>query len=179
MTDAPNADGGGPDPAERLAADSEVHADAWQQTLDDMWALEADLQEEGWDTLETAAGHTAPVAPEHEKGHWGLVHVVPDSDAAAIGDAVEAGAFPRYDVYRTDVDGRVFAVTVLLDPDAETAVLIANQFERRRADALVEHAGDVGHVATVVRRLDGTVVAQVRHEDPAKFFPRDDAFGGA
>lgn len=177
MTDAPDVDGENVDEAERLAATSDVHADAWQRTLDDMWALEDDLQEDGWETLVTAAGHTAAVTPSQGEGYWGLVHIVPDSDAEAIGEAVEAGEFPQYDVYRSRVDGRVFSVTVLLDPETETAVLVSNQFELRNAHALVEHAHDVGHVNSVFRYLDGTVVAQVRHDDPEKFFPRYDAFG--
>ena len=178
MPDVPDIDGEDVDAAERLAANSEVHAGAWQRALDDAWALEDDLQDEGWETIVTAAGHTGPVAPSHGKGYWGLVHVVPDSDAAAIDDAVDAGAFPRYDVYRTEVDGRVFGVTVLLDPETSTAVLIANQFELRRATALIEYSHDAGYVDTVVRYLDGTVVAQVRHDDPEKFFPRYETFGG-
>ena len=177
MPDAPDIDGENLDEAERLAASSEVHANAWQETLDDMWALEDDLQDEGWETLVTAAGHTTPVAPAHGAGYWGLVHIVPDSDAEAIGDAVEAGEFPSYDVYRTEVEGRVFSVTVLLDPETETAVLVSNQFELRDAHELVEHTHEAGYVNSVFRYLDGTVVAQVRHDDPEKFFPRYDAFG--
>jgi len=125
---------------------SEVQANAWQQTLDDMWALEADLQDDGWETLVTAAGHTASVTPSHGNGYWGLVHIVPDSDAETIGEAVEAGEFAAYDVYRTDVDGRIFSVTVLMDPESETAVPVSNQFELRKAHALIRHTHEVGYV---------------------------------
>jgi len=93
MTDAPDIGGENVDEAEQLAVSSEVQANAWQQTLDDMWALEADLQDDGWETLVTAAGHTASVTPSHGNGYWGLVHIVPDSDAETIGEAVEAGEF--------------------------------------------------------------------------------------
>ena len=178
MTDAPDVGGGSVEEADRVAANSEVHANAWERTLEEMWALEEDLQDDGWDTVVTAAGHTGPVAPSHGKGYWGLVHIVPDSDAEAIGEAVEAGEFPSYDVYRTEVEGRVFGVTVLMDPDAERAVLVANQFELREAGQLVEHTHEAGHVNSVFRYLDGTVVAQVRHDDPEKFFPRYESFGG-
>ena len=177
MTDAPDIDGENVDEAEQLAASSEVHANAWQETLDDMWALEDELQDDGWETLVTAAGHTGPVAPSHDRGYWGLVHIVPDSDAEAIGEAVDGGEFPKYDVYRSTVDGRVFSVTVLLDPGQKIAILVSNQFELRNAHALIRHTHEVGHVNSVFRYLDGTVVAQVRHDDPEKFFPRYDAFG--
>lgn len=177
MIDAPDGDGDSAQAGQRLAANSEVHATAWEQTLDEMRTLEKDLQDDGWETLVTAAGHTAPLAPGHDADHWGLVHIVPDSDAAAIGEAVEAGQFPNYDVYRTDVDGRVFGVTVLLDPETSTAILVANQFQLREARDLIEHVHDVGHVDSVVRPLDGTAVAQVRHDRPEKFFPRYGEFG--
>lgn len=178
MIDAPDADGDAAQAAQRLAANSEVHANAWQRTLDEMGALEDDLEDNGWETVATAAGHTAPLAPSHDEAYWGLVHIVPDSDAAAIGAAVEAGQFPSYDVYRSDVGGRVFGVTVLLDPETSTALLVANQFQLREARDLIDHTHDVGHVNSVVRPLDGTAVAQVRHERPEKFFPRYREFGG-
>lgn len=177
MTDAPDIGGENVDEAEQLAASSEVHANAWRRTLDEMWALEEEFEEEGWETIVTAAGHTAALTPSHGEGYWGLVHIVPDSDAEAIGNAVEAGEFPEYDVYRTFVDGRVFSVTVLTDPGTETAILVSNQFELRKAHALIRHTHEVGHVDSVVRYLDGTVVAQARHDDPEKFFPRYETFG--
>lgn len=176
MTETPDVDEGNFGDAERLTANSEVHANAWQETIEEMWALEEDLQDDGWETLATAAGHTGPVAPSHDYGYWGLTHIVPDSDAGAIEEMVESGEFSSYDVYRTEVHGRVFGVTVLLDPDGSQAVLITNQFELRLAGDLVAHTHDVGHVNTIVRYLDGTVVAEVRHEDPEKFFPRYESF---
>lgn len=176
MTKTPDVDEGNFDDAERLRANSEVHASAWQESLEEMWALEEELQEEGWDTLVTAAGHTGPVAPSHDYGYWGLTHIVPDSDAEAIGELVDGGEFPSYDVYRSEVNGRVFGVTVLLDPDSSTAILITNQFELRLAGELVAHTHEVGHVNTIVRYLDGTVVAEIRHEEPGKFFPRYESF---
>jgi hypothetical protein len=176
MTDAPDIDGENVGEAERLAASSDLHTNAWQQTLDEMWALEEELEDDGWETIVTAAGHTAAVTPSSDRSYWGLAHIVPDSDAEAIGDAVEAGEFPEYDVFRTAVDGRVFGVTVLLDSGTETAVLITNQFELRKAHPLIEHTHEAGHVNTIVRYLDGTVVTQVRHDDPGKFFPRYETF---
>lgn len=176
MPDAPDVDGGDVQTAERLAVHSDVHANAWQETLDEMWELEDDLVDEGWETLVTAAGHTAPVAPSHDRGCVGLVHIVPDGDAEAIGEAVEAGEFPGYDVYRTIVEGRVFGVTVMFDPDSSTAILVSNQFELREARPLIEHTHEVGRVDTVFRYLDGTVVARISHDDPGKFFPRYEEF---
>lgn len=159
---------------EYVTANTEVHANAWQETIEDMWELEEELQEAGWTTIETAAGHTGPASPEHGDEHWGLNHIVPDSDAEAIGEAVENGEFPEYDVYRRTVDGNVFEVTVLRDPGTETAILIAGQFPIRQSLDLAAHAEEVGHVYTVVQHLSGDVVAKVRHDDPMKFFPDEE-----
>lgn len=164
------------DEAERVAANAELHTDAWEQTLEDLWTLEEEYEEQGWDTITTAAGHTGPVAPVHNKGYWGLTHIVPDSDAEAIEEAVEAGEFPTYDVYRELVQNRVFEVITYMDPGTETAILLATNFELRKATELVVHTRDVGYVNSIIRYLDGTVVAEVRHDEPEKFFPRYDEF---
>lgn len=164
------------DEADRLAANAEVHADAWEQTIDDLRALEEEFEAEGWETIATIAGQTGPVAPSDDKGYWGLSHMLPGSDAERIEAAVEDGEFPTYDVYRNRVRNRVFAVVTYLDPETETAILLATNFELRDAAQLVLHTREVGHVNSVFRRVDGTVVAEVRHEEPEKFFPMYDEF---
>jgi len=182
MTDREPADADPPsgDPtvedSERLVASAEVHKNAWERTLEDLRATEAEFADEGWDVIATAAGHTGPVAPDHDKGYWGLSHVLPKSDASAVERALDGAAFPAYDVYRNTVQGRVFAVIAYLDPDAETAVLVASNFRLGDATDLVAHAHEVGHVNSVLRRLDGTVIAEIRHDEPEKFFPRYDSF---
>lgn len=164
------------DEADRLAANAEVHKDAWEQTLDDLRALEAEYEEEGWEVVTTVAGHTGPVAPAHDKGYWGLSHMLPDSDAERIEEIVADREFPTYDVYRNRVRNRVFMVVTYLDPETETAILLASNFKLREATQLVLHTREVGHVNSIFRFLDGTVVAEVRHEEPEKFFPMYDEF---
>jgi hypothetical protein len=170
MTDAPGGNGDGP--PDRSSATADVHANAWQETLSDLWALADSYEGKGWETVATAADDTGALAPGHREGYWGLVHVVPDSDAAAISEAVEGATFPAYNVHRAAIEGRLFAVTSLLDPGERIAVLIAHQFPLREATELVAHTREVDIVNTVVRYLDGTVVAQFEHAEPEKFFPQ-------
>lgn len=168
-----------PDHAEQLAGEADVMKDAWQRTLDDMWDLEAELEEEGWETFVVAAGHTAPEPPdEGRSGRYGLVHVIPDNFAEEFEAFFEAGAYPRYDVYRTTTSGRVFSVTVLLDPESERAILVASNFQLRDAAPLVNHVVETGEMYTHVQTLDGTHLGSFRHEEYEKFFPRTDAFEG-
>lgn len=183
MTAGDDAGGAGPprdppsvDEGERLAANTEVHTNAWEETLDELWALEEEYEADGWEAIATVAGHTGPVAPVHGKEYWGLSYIVPDSDAERIREAVEAGEFPKYDVRRNMVRGRVFMVVSCLDPATETAILIGSNYELRRATELVNHTREVGHVNSIVRHLDGRVVAEIRHDEPEKFFPRYDEF---
>lgn len=164
------------DEADRLVVNTEVHTNAWEETLEELWALEEEYEADGWDVIATDVGHTGTVAPSHRKGYWGLSHIVPDSAAERIGEAVEAGDFPRYDVLRNTVQGRVFMVLTLLDPATETAILLGTNYELRRATELVLHTREVGYVNSVIRYLNGEVVAEIRHDEPEKFFPRYDDF---
>jgi hypothetical protein len=166
-----------PDYAERVAQHAQVHKNAWQRTLDDMEALAEELREDGWDVVTIPAGHTAPENPDAgETDRWGLVHVIPGNKAEPFGEAVEANEFPRFEVYQQEVDGRVFLVTALEDPDSETAILIAGNFEMRHAPGLVNTAQDEGHMYTHVQKLDKTVLGTFRHEDYEPFFPDPDTY---
>lgn len=165
-----------PGTPKELSASADIHKNAWAQTLDDMKALASELREDGWDTVLTVPSlDTAPEPPEDgQAGRWGLVHVVPDNDADAIRDAVEAGEFPSFDLFRAEAEGRVFHVTQLLDPDTETAILVAANFERRVASGLVNTAMDNDELYTHLQTLDGTHLGTFKHDGYEKFFPNAD-----
>lgn len=157
---------------ERLAAASEVHKDAWGQTLEDMEALAAQREADGWDVVTIHAGDTGPeTAEQGVTDTHGLVYVVPGNQAEAFEEAFEAGEFPVYDVYRQVMEGRVFVVTELLDPDTETAVFVAGNFWRHQAGALVREAREEGTMYTHLQKLDGTHLGSFEHEGFEKFFP--------
>jgi hypothetical protein len=171
-----DADGG-----DRIADNADVLKNAWQATLDDMEALAAEYEEEGWDTTAIPAGHTAAEHPDAGiEGRFGLAYVIPDNHAEAFETAFEAGEFPRYDVFRNEVGGQAFLVTVLVDPGTETAILLAGGFERRASRQLMHTASEAGEMYTHVQTLDGTQLGSFQHDDPEKFFPASDfaAAGG-
>jgi hypothetical protein len=162
---------------ERIAADAEVLKNAWQETIDEMKAMAADLEDDGWETHYVAAGDTAPEPPEGgEEGRWGIVHVIPDNYADEVEAFVERGDFPKYDVFRTEMQGRVFLLTVLYDPEESLALLVAGQFELWRAGPLVSTAKEEGAMYTHVQTLDGTLRGAFEHEEPSKFFPYYEQF---
>ncbi|WP_115865586.1 DUF7529 family protein [Halorussus litoreus] len=168
-----------PDYAEKIAANADVHRNAWQRTLDDMQAMAGDLEDEGWDVISFPAGHTAPTNPDvGASDRFGFVHVVPDSEAESIESAVETGAFPKYQVFRNETDGRVFMVVQLLDPDSSTAILVASNFEIRHAPGLVKNSLQAGETYTHLQTLDKTHLASFRHDDVEKFFPDPQKYAG-
>lgn len=162
---------------ERIAADARVLKNAWEETIEEMTAMAADLEDDGWDTHYVAAGDTAPEPPDQgQAGRFGLVHVIPDNYADRVEAFVERGEFPRYDVFRTEQQGRVFHVTVLYDPETSAALLVAGQFELWKAGPLVAAAKDAGTMYTHLQTLDGTVRGSFEHERPEKFFPHYEDF---
>ena len=171
--------GDDPDYAEQIAASANAHRNAWQRTLDDMETMGADLEDEGWDVVEVAAGHTAPTNPDAgASDRFGFVHVVPGNEAEAVDEAVETGAFPKYQVFRKEVEGRVFMVTQLLDPDSSTALLVASNFEMRHAAGLVKNSLREGVTYTHLQKLDKTHLGSFRHDDVEKFFPNPQRYTG-
>ncbi|MEE6210663.1 hypothetical protein U3A55_10905 [Salarchaeum sp. III] len=165
---------------EQITDNPDAKRDAWAQTLADMEALADDLEAEGWTTVTLRAGDTATKGldsnddPDDEDVQYGIFHVVPDNDAAAFEDAFREDGFPVYDVYRAEVDGRVFLVTELRDPETETAIFIAGNFLRHYAQPLVEAAVEQGGLYTHVQRLDTTHLGSFEHDGYEKFFPEAD-----
>ena len=168
-----------PDYAEQIAASADVHKGAWQRTLDDMTAMADELEDEGWDVVTIASGHTAPKPPDAgDDDRFGFVHVVPDNHAEEFVAAFEDGAFSQYRVFRNEMQGRVFMVTQLLDPEAEQVILIAGNFEMRHAPGLVNTALEEGEMYTHVQKLDKTHLGSFRHDDVEKFFPEPQKYEG-
>jgi hypothetical protein len=164
-----------PDYAERISASAEVTRSAWGDTLDEMEAMAEELEAEGWETLTIAAGHTAPENPDSGEGdRFGLTHVVPDNKAEPFEELFEPGAFTRYGVYRNDVEGREFVLTVLYDDDREAAILVAGSYELRHAIGCVAAAKEAGEMYTHVQTLDKTHLGSFEHDDYELFFPHAD-----
>jgi len=163
---------------EARAAHLEQQKAAWQGTLEDMEAMAEEREAEGWDTVTVTALDGAPKDSEtDDRDRHGLVFVVPDNQAEDLEAAIDAGSFPRYDVYRAEQSGEVFLVVEYLDPDTETAVLVAGTFELRYAAGTVAEAREEGETYTHYQTLDTTPVGSFRHDGAdavEKFVPHAD-----
>lgn len=156
---------------ERGLVSEAAKKDAWTQTLEDMDALADEYEADGWDAVRVHIGQVGCETPGMgDSDRFGFVHVVPGDKADEIVDAVEAGEFPQFDVFRKEVAGTVFFVLVLLDPETETAVLLAASYRVMDARGLAKTATREGTVFSHLQRLDGTPVASFEHEAYEKFF---------
>ncbi len=163
--------------AERITANADAEKDAWGMTLDDMNAMAEELESDGWTVVKIAATHTAPENKDAgETDRFGFVYVVPDNYTDDFREAVETGEFPKYRVFREEVSSRVFMLTQYLDPDTETAILIAGNYEMMHAPGLVKNAMDEDELFSYVQSLDGTVHGMFHHDDYTKFFPNPEKY---
>lgn len=163
------------DYAERAAAKSQVTKDAWEATIEDMYAVAEELEEEGWEVAAIGAGHTAPESPRAEpEGRYGLTYTIPDNYADEFREAFREDGFGRYEVYRGEQEGTAFQVTALYDDETSTAILLACAYELRHANPLIATAMKTGEMYSHVRLLDGTHLGSFRHEGYELFFPDAD-----
>lgn len=162
----------GPDgPTKRAGRTSEIHQNAWQETLQDMEAIAADLREDRLDVLTVQAGDTAPETPDVGGDRFGLSYVVPGNQADQFSAAFAEIETPQCRVYRQEVGGNVFLVTQITDADADHAILIAGVYQKQHEDALVRAASEADEMYTHVQQLDGTHLGSFKHEDWTMFFP--------
>ena len=167
-----------PDPgeAERMAATREEAASGWTQTLDDMRAMAADREESGYETLTVQTGNTAPKGPDQgDDDRWGLFYVVPGNVADELGAFLDRADFEETGVYQATIGRDTFIVTEAIDHDAGMILFVAGAYRRGAAGPLVEAAMDRGRMYSHLRRVDGTRLGSIEHEDPDAFFPDPDA----
>ncbi|WP_435348434.1 DUF7529 family protein [Haloarchaeobius sp. HRN-SO-5] len=176
MPDVPNS-GQEEDYAERIANNADVLTGAWERTLEELDALAEERAEEGWETVTVMAGNTAPQnrdAGDEDDDRFGLVFVVPSNHGEEFTDAFEGKDFPEYEVYRREVDGNAFLVVEYRDPDTETAIFVAGQYELRHAAGMVHDAEEAGEFYTYLQKLDQTILGVFRHDSHEKFVPYAD-----
>jgi len=156
-----------PDPrTERRKDPTGAKTEAWKQTLEDMEAIAEDRRNDGWEVLTVVSAHTDTVSRDMgEDDTFGLVHVIPDNYADEFVEFYDGDEFTEYLAYGTDVEGFMYVVTELIDPEADRSVLIASRYDMTRSDGLVQSAVDEGVLYTHLKRIDGTSVGSFAHEE--------------
>ena len=166
------------DDAAGMAPTSDAEREAWRLTNEDMEAVATERRREGYDVTTVTAVHTNPVARSHgDDDRFGLVYILPDNHADDFRAAYERadGAFPDFVAYRREVNISSFLVTELLDPETETAIVVAGHFDARRVGGLAKSAIEADAMYTHAETLDGTHLGSVRHEKHEPFLPAGEA----
>jgi hypothetical protein len=164
-------------PEDVLAHQPEM--DTWETVIEDMEATAAEYEDQGWETLQIHPGDVA-VLGDHQgregeeiAGSPGLDLIVPDDEFRLLADLLEDGfGVENVEVYRADEPDMAYIVTVMEDPDRETAVLAPAYYLHSDPDfqSTIETARDEGVFHTRLRQLTGNAVI-IGHEDPELFAP--------
>ena len=166
------------DDAAGMAPTSDAEREAWRLTNEDMEAVATERRREGYDVTTTTAVHTNPIPRSlGDDDRFGLVYILPDNHADDFRAAYERadGEFPDFVAYRREVNVSSFLVTELLDPETETAILVAGHFDARRVGGLAKSAIEADAMYTHAETLDGTHLGSVRHEEYEPFLPAEEA----
>ncbi|MFP9192615.1 DUF7529 family protein [Natronosalvus vescus] len=159
-----------------LRARTPAVKEAWKRTNQDMEAIADERREDGWEVITMPAVHTSAVGRDDNEDYYGLVHIIPDNHADAFSDTFESGSFPRWEAYRNDVDGFVFLVTELMDPETKTAILVAGQYNMQLAKGMVTTAIRTGALYSHFKTINGTELGSVRYEEIDPFIPNVEGF---
>ncbi|WP_193570684.1 hypothetical protein [Halorubellus sp. JP-L1] len=175
MPEAPDIDEEDFTHADRIAANADAIREAWEATLEDMEAMAEARREDGWEAVTCMAVDTAPTNPDAgDRDDFGLVFVLPNNMAEEFEAAYEGKAFPQYEVYRAADEGRAYLVVEYIDPESETAIFVASQYELRFAPGMVTAARREETMYTYAQLVDGTRIGAFEHDSVDKFVPEID-----
>ncbi len=135
---------------------------AWQRLREELDDRREAFADDGYDVTAVTADHGA-VAVDDDRGR--LSFTIADNLADAVATTVADAAVSRTTVEAVDLEGYRLFLLSAVDPESETALLVAGGVER---DA-VERLRDATTVRTVLRRADGTRVVVLEHDDVTPF----------
>ena len=163
------------DDGERLLATSEAAQTGWEQTLQDVEAMARDRAEAGFETLVLTSDDTTP-KPPGSSDEWGLVYIVPSNQAEEFRAFTDEVDFEDTVVYQASSSGHAFVVTECLDTERGRVLFVAGTYRLHRASSLAEAALDRSEMYTHIKKLDGTVLGTIEHDDAEQFFPDPERF---
>lgn len=121
----------------------------WNSVIDDMEATAAELEDEGWTTLELHPGDVIIATNIEDPG---IDTVLPNPEFQELSSLIEAGVrFEEYEVYRAGGESIEYAVVVAKDFSQQIAVLIPLYYE---IPDLAEIARGAETVPIYLRQLD-------------------------
>lgn len=168
---------GDPDDIERIAQESDTVREFWELTIEDARAMMADRESDGYETLLLPSGDTTPKHPDSgDTDEWGLSYIIPGNKASEFEAFAEEVTFSETAVYQQSEGGNTFIVTECLNPDVKKSLFIAGAYRMRFASPMVRTAMERDRMYSHVKKLDGTALATIEHDDPDAFFPDPEQF---
>jgi hypothetical protein len=144
----------------------------WEQMIADMNTMAANREEVGYEVITLPASDTTPKPPSSgESDEWGLSYVLASNFADRFSRGFPNTTFTETGVYWADADGNRYVVTECLDHDNSLALFVAGAFQLQFAAPLVETAVDREKMHTHLKKLDGTHLGSIEHDDAEMFFP--------
>lgn len=175
MPEAPDVDEEDLSYADRIAMNADSIKAAWKATLEDMEAMADQRREEGWTVGAFMALDTAPTNPDAGKrDNFGLEFVLANNDGEEFEELYEGKSFPQYEVYRAQDTGRAYLVVEYIDPETQTAIFVASEYELRHAPGMVKAARREDEMYTFVQLIDKSVIGAFEHDSVEKFVPNVD-----
>lgn len=142
------------------------HSEAWKRTLKEMEAIAEDRRADDWGVVTVMAAHTDTVSIDMgDHDDFGLMHIIPNNHVEDFESTYDPDEFTEYLVYGTDIEGYMYVVTELIDPDEKRSILIASQYDMTRAQGMVESAEKEGVLYTHVKKIDGEILGTFAHEE--------------
>ncbi|MES3160914.1 MAG: hypothetical protein PPP55_05005 [Halorubrum sp.] len=144
----------------------EEHTKAWERALEEAQMLVDDREADGWEATYVMSAHTDTVSKDmKDHDRFGLMHVLPNNFADRFTEAYDPDAFTEYLVYGTSVNGVMFVIIELIDPDGERAIVVPCSYDMTMGQGMSESAAEAGVLPSYFKTIDGEILARFDHDE--------------
>jgi len=144
----------------------EAHIEVWERTLEEAQMLVDEREADGWDATYVLSAHTDAVSRDMgEHDRFGLMHVLPNNYADRFTEAFDPDGFTEYLVYGTSVNGVMFVILELIDPEAERAIIIPCSYDMTMGQGVSQSAAEEGALPSYFKTIDGEILARFDHDE--------------
>lgn len=138
----------------------------WEMLLEEMETNEEELADDGWDTLAFYPGQISTVT---DPDNFGLHVLVPNNQFDDLATIIDDGAtFDAFQIYTTTSDERVYALLIVMDTTAGSAILYPLHYPADKETLLSVEASDREQMLTHLRTINEDVITFTH--DPDAFF---------
>lgn len=153
----------------------EHHSEMWSTVLEEAQTVADERREDGWEADVVLTAHTDTVSKDmREHDRFGLMHVVPDNYADTFTETYDEDEFTEFLAYGTSVQGVMYVIIDLIDPERERSLLVPCEYDMTVADGMVNSALDEEALYSYFRTIDGTILGTFRYEEYSPLITQPD-----